>query len=146
MPEFAQRIEAAAERANNPLTAHQIEQLASSLSSGAERKVADLITATNRRTITLAIAVGLVGIAAVAAASFFYGRHTGIADVQQAIDAMPTAAARYSAAGARQWLTLMQNNDIGAVLSHCRPDIQDGRKACTMAFWVEPPKRVVPSN
>ena len=66
VPEAAQRIEAAAERAGAPLTEHQIRSLAHALATGSHDAVTRLVVATNRKTV-LGYASGVLALVLVAA-------------------------------------------------------------------------------
>ena len=70
---------------------------------------------------------------------WWWGYHSETVYVQRAVDALPAAAIRYGAAGARQWLTLMANNDISAVHRDCQT-VTGGGEACSYDLWSRLPQ------
>jgi hypothetical protein len=62
VPDAVRKIEAAAERAGNPLTEQQIRGLAHALATGSHDAVIRLVVATNRKTV-LAYAGGVLALA-----------------------------------------------------------------------------------
>jgi hypothetical protein len=132
--------------ARRPISDEDLRKLSQSASHGAWRMTAEMMRAHNWRTIAITVLTGVVAISVAGFGGYFYGRQSGITEVQQAINAIPNAAARYGAAGAQHWLALMNNNDIDAAWARCRQNVQNGRKACEFALWIEPPKQTAPTN
>jgi len=136
-------IEAAAQRAGNPLTQDQIAQLAFEMANKSHQAVTRLIVAENRKWVTYGILGGVALAIALSVGAYFYGR----SDTQTAVALMPQVQASFDAATAEQWLAIMQNNPrLDTVLASCKPydGGQGDRKACTIALWLEPPKPAVP--
>jgi hypothetical protein len=134
LPEVAQRIEAAAERAGNPLTEYQIERLAHSLATGSRNAVAQLVSATIWRTILIAAAV-LVGSNVLTGAGVYFWLSDYLTEAVQAINQ------RLSASSARHWRMLMEANPgdlIDREYNRCSAQ-PGGGTACNYLLWTEPP-------
>jgi hypothetical protein len=117
------------------------------------QRIADSIAKTADRALTRRVAVfqwqlvlGAAGILVLIAAGclgggYWWGRDNTLASVHETETGLQTAFAE-SPAAAQKWLDLMRWNPIIDALGQCTGaavSTQDGRKACNVPLWIEPP-------
>ncbi|MCB8884034.1 hypothetical protein ACELLULO517_27615 [Acidisoma cellulosilytica] len=116
-------------------------------------RIADSIAKTADRALTRRVAVfqwqlvlGAAGVLVLVAASclgggYWWGRDNTLASVHETETGLQTAFEQ-GAGAAQKWLNLMQWNPITDALGQCTGalvSMQDGRKACNVPLWIEPP-------
>jgi hypothetical protein len=124
-PALAQRIDAARQPA-------QDHQLQTAVVAGMRGCSAEMIRHNTLRTLLIGAAIALIWTAAVAGSVWWYceSRLTAaVAGIEQ----------QFTRSEAARWLAIMRYNDLAAVEQGARCEPQNGRIACTLAFWTEPP-------
>lgn len=74
--------------------------------------------------------------------AYYAGRDGGRASVQTAAEGVLQVASQAGPDATAAWLTLMRSNDPAQALALCRGDavkVIDGRRACSVPLWLEPP-------
>jgi hypothetical protein len=139
-----QQLHAAIEAARQPVDPAALVRLEEAAATGADRRVVKLVRAHNWRTVVIAAAVLVGGITAGAVGGVLIDRRfqlaTEAAITTEAFSDGPTAAAA--------WLNLMRSNDIIPTLATCtgKTVVADGRRACGVAIWLDPPPNPAPST
>jgi hypothetical protein len=138
-----QQMSAAIEVARQPVDPTAIKRLETAAATGAARHAAELARAHRWRTIVIAAAVLVGGVVAGAAGGVLAERHSQIATeagiTAEAFSDGPAAAAA--------WLNLMRANDVVGTLATCTGKsvvVADGRRACGVAMWLDPPLNPAP--
>ena len=136
---FLEAVEQATQEIGRPLTPEQIEQIAHGLVREAKWAAAQSLSQENRRYL-LDIALGaFAGVAlcvALTIGAYFYGR----SETQIAMAEIPTLL--LNAQEAETWTKIIRNNNIQAVMDECKPQLaSNGRYACWVGLWTDPPKQ-----
>jgi hypothetical protein len=146
-PAVMRNWRAAVELARGPVDPASVEQLARAAASGAERNAATLARTHALRTVLVAAGAMAGAVLAAGVGGYAWGyrsasveRHAVEAGVQQAaIQRGPRAASA--------WLGLMNANDPTLALVGCSGGavkVIEGRRACTVPLWLDPPKADAP--
>jgi hypothetical protein len=135
---FLEAVEQATQKIARPLTREQIQHIAHGLVREAKWSAAQSLAQENRRYL-LDIALGaFAGVAlcvALTLGAYFYGR----SQTQSAISAIPSLL---NAHEAETWAKIVRNNNIEAVMDECKPQLaSNGRYACWVGLWTDPPKQ-----
>ena len=145
-PEVAEELTASVDRARDPIGPAEIERPVAAAAAGAERRAAELARTHGRRT---ALAYGGVLIGAVIAAATlgaFWGKASANVAVHETERGLTTAF-QDGPAAASTWLNFMQANDGNLVREACAKSTfktADGRRACAVGLWVDPPTKPAP--
>ena len=127
--------------------ARTISEISSAIASSAEAALTRRVRVYDRNTIFIVVAFVFVSMGCCSWVGYAWGRTNALAGVQQT-ELELRAAFTFGPANANLWMTLMQWNPVVQPLKECsKPDRAligtDGRKACSVPLWIEPPKPVV---
>jgi hypothetical protein len=145
-PDLVEDLTAAIDRARQPLDPAALVRLEQAAAKGADRRAAELARAHNRRTLLLAV-VAMIGTFVVAGAGGFWWGHSAQTAAIASTEAGLSAAFRDGPAAASGWLNLMRANDGNLVRDACTASTvktADGRRACAIGLWVDPPTNPTP--
>ena len=149
-PAFMQRLDGAVEQARQPVDPAAVEQTVERLEKaavrGADRRAAELALAHNRRTLLIYGGAFAVGILAAAGGGFAWGRSSSNASVRYNEQQLALAFQNGPAAAAK-WTSLMRANDVELALAGCTGaglKVIDGRRACNVPLWLDPPVPTTP--
>ena len=150
-PSLLERLEAAVERARQPVNPAALQRLETAAASGAAKRAAELARAANLRTFLLAGTIAACAVLAAGVGGFWWGRH-GQAVAIASTEAGVMAAFRDGPGAAASWLGFMHANDGNLVREACAKSTvkaADGRRACAVGLWVDllpnPPPRTEPA-
>ncbi len=102
----------------------------------------------NRRTLLTYGGVLLAAVAVAGSLGFAWGQAVANATVYQTQQQLALAF-RDGPSAAAIWANLMRSNDANLMLAACTGLVVrtlEGRKACNMPVWLDPPNLVVPSR
>jgi hypothetical protein len=139
-----QQLRAAIEAARQPVDPAALVRLEEAAAIGADRRAVKLARAHNWRTVLIAAAVLVGGVVAGAVSGVLMDRR-----FQLATEAgITTEAFSDGPAASAAWLNLMRSNDIISTLASCagKTVVVDGRRACGVAIWLDPPPNPAPST
>jgi hypothetical protein len=146
-PSVLQRLERAVERARQPIDPASLERLEAAAASGAARRAAELARASNLRTFLLAGTITACTLLATGAGGYWWGRHAQVEAIVSTEAGLAATAFRDGPAAAASWLNLMRSNDVDIMLATCTGKavvVVDGRRACGLAAWLDPPPNPPP--
>ncbi len=151
-PELVGQLTGAVDQARQPIDPVAVEQAVERLEQaavrGADRRAAELARSRNRRTLLTYGGTFAVGILAAAGGGFLWGQAAANAAVLQTNQQLALAF-RDGPGAAAAWANLMRSNDANLMLAACTGlavKTLEGRKACNMPVWLDPPNLVVPSR
>jgi hypothetical protein len=128
--------------------AQSIQTIAAAIASSAEQALCRRAR-TLDRWLALTAAGSLFGLAVVClAGGVWWGRASAMASIAHS-EAGIAAAIRERPAEAKEWLQLMQANDVQQGLQACSglwTDPKTGRRACSMPVWLDPPQNPAPQR
>ncbi len=143
---FASSIQAI----RHPLDSDTVEQAVVRLEQaavrGADRRAAELARSRNRRTLLTYGGTFAISILAAAGGGFAWGQASANAAVHQTEQQLALAF-RYGPGAAAAWANLMLSNDGGLALASCSGSavkVIDGRRACSVPLWLDPPRLSTP--
>jgi hypothetical protein len=139
------QLRAAIEDARRPIDPSALVRLEEAAATGADRRALKLVRAHNWRTVVIAALVLVGGVVAGALGGVLMDRR-----VQLATEAgITTEAFSAGPTGAAAWLNLMRSNDVIGTLATCTGKavvVADGRRACGVAVWLDPPPNPAPKT
>lgn len=151
-PSVLERLEAAVERARQPVDPASVQRLETAAASGAAKRAAELARAANRRTMLTAVAAVVGALIVTGTGGYWWGYHAQTAAITST-EAGVAAAFRDGPGAAASWLGFMQANDANLIREACAKSTvkaADGRHACAVGLWVDrlpnPPPRTEPAS
>ena len=141
-----QAVTSSFEAPRPPIDQAAVNRIEMAAANGAARRVDLLSRAHFWRTAML----GAAAMASIAVAAGFGGYIAGRSKqvaLTRDTEAGVSAAFRDSPASAAMWLNLMRSNDPAQALAECKGKagtVIDGRRACSVPMWLDPPRTVVP--
>jgi len=145
---FASGIQAIRQPLDTVTVGQAVERLEQAAVRGADRRAAELAQSRNRRTL-LAYGGALLATAlAAAGGGFLWGHASANAAVHQTEQQLALPF-RDGPGAAAIWANLMRSNDANLMLAACTGlavKTLEGRKACNMPVWLDPPTPAVPSR
>jgi len=152
LPAFIGKLDGALDQARQPVDPAAIERAVERLEKAAVRGVnqraAELARAHNRRTLLTYGGAFAFGVLVAAGVGFAWGKALANAAVYQTEQQLALAF-RGGPGAAAAWANLMRSNDAGLALAGCSGSavkIIDGRRACNVPLWLDPPNLAVPSR
>jgi hypothetical protein len=152
LPAFIGKLDGAIDQAWQPVDPVAVEQAVVRLEQaavrGADRRAAELARSRNRHTLLTYGGVFAIGILAAASLGFAWGQASANATVHQTEQQLALAF-RDGPSAAATWATLMRSNDANSMLATCTGlavKTLEGRKACNMPVWLDPPSMAVPTR
>ena len=115
---------------------------------GADQRAADLAQSRKRRTLLTYGGVLLAAVVVAGGFSFAYGQASANVVIRQT-EAQFALAFKDGASAAAIWANLMRSNDANAMMGTCTGlavKTLEGRKACNMPVWLDPPIQAVRSR
>jgi hypothetical protein len=139
-----QQLRAAIEESRQPIDPAALVRLEEAAVTGADRRAAELARTYNWRTVVIAAAVLVGGVMAGTVGGVLMDRRFQVATEA----AITTEAFSDGPAAAAAWLNLMRSNDVVSTLATCagKTVVADGRRACGVAIWLDPPPNPVPNT
>ncbi len=151
-PVLVAQLTGVVEQARQPLdpaaVERTVERLEQAAVRGADRRAAELARSRNRRTLLTYGGAFAISILAAAGSGFVWGQASANAAVRQT-DQQLALAYRDGPSAAAIWANLMRSNDANLMLAACTgPAVKtlEGRKACNLPMWLEPPIPAAPSR
>ncbi len=151
-PELVGRITGAVDQARQPIdpaaVERAVERLEQAAVRGADQRAAELARAHSRRTLLTYSGTFAIGILAAFGVGVVWGQASANATVHQT-EGQLALAFRDGPGSAAIWATLMRSNDASQMLATCTGlavKTLEGRKACNMPVWLDPPNLAVPSR
>ncbi len=151
-PDLVGQLTGAVEQARQPLDSAAVERTVERLEQaavrGADRRAAELARSRNRRTLLTYGGTFAISILAAAGGGFAWGQASANAAVRQT-DQQLALAFRDGPSAAAIWANLVRSNDANLMLAACTGlavKTLEGRKACNMPVWLDPPISAVPSR
>jgi len=151
-PELVGQLTGAVDQARQPIdpaaVERAVERLEKAAARGADQRAAELARSRNRRTLLNYGGAFAISILAAAGVGFVWGQASANAAVYQTEQQLALAF-RDGPGAAATWATLMRSNDAGLLLAACTGlavKTLEGRKACNMPVWLDPPIPAVPSR
>jgi len=148
LPAFMGKLDGAIDQARQPVDPAAVERLEQAAVRGADRRAAELARAHNGSTLLTYGGAFAVGILVAAGGGFLWGQASANAAVHQT-DQQLALAFRDGPGAAATWATLMRSNDAGLALAGCLGSgvkIIDGRRACNVPLWLDPPNLAAPGS
>jgi len=152
LPAFVGKLDGAIDQARQPVdpaaVERAVERLEKAAVRGADQRAAELARSRNRRTLLTYGGSFAIGILAAAGGGFLWGQASANAAVRQT-DQQLTLAYRDGPSAAAIWANLMRSNDANLMLATCTGlavKTLEGRKACNLPMWLEPPIPAAPSR
>ena len=145
---FASGIQAIRQPLDSVTVERAVERLEKAAVRGADQRAAELAQSRNRRTLLTYGGAFAVGILAAAGSSFLWGQASANAAVRQTEQQLALAF-RDGPGAAAAWANLMRSNDAGLMVATCTGlavRTIEGRRACNMPVWLDPPIPAVPSR
>ena len=145
---FASGIQAIRQPLDALTVEHAVERLELAAVRGADRRAAELAQSRNRRTLLTYGGALLAAVAVAGSLGFAWGQAVANATIHQTEQQLALAF-RDGPGAAAAWANLMRSNDAGLMLAACTGlavRTLEGRKACNMPVWLDPPSPAVPSR
>jgi hypothetical protein len=146
-PAMVRTLRAAVELARQPVDPAAVEQLAGAAASGAERNAARLARTHALRTVLVAAGAMAGAVLAAGVGGYAWGYRSASVEVHAVEAGVQQAAIQRGPRAASAWLDLMNANDPTQALAGCAGDavkVIEGRRACDVPLWLDPPKPDVP--
>jgi hypothetical protein len=151
-PELVGQLTGAVDQARQPIDPVAVEQAVVRLEQaavrGADRRAAELARSRSYRALGMYGGVLLAGVLAALGVGFVWGQATANAAVHQTEQQLALTF-RDGPGAAAAWANLMRSNDANVMLATCTGlavKTLEGRKACNMPVWLDPPSPAVPSR
>ena len=151
-PELVGHLTGAVEQARQPIdpaaVERAVERLETAAVRGADQRAAELARSRNRRTLLVYGGAFAVGILVAGSLGFAWGQAAANATVYQTQQQLALAF-RDGPGAAAVWATLMRSNDANVMLATCTGlavKTIEGRKACNMPVWLDPPILAAPTR
>ncbi len=151
-PGLVGRLDGAINQARQPIdpaaVERAVERLEQAAVRGADRRAAELARSRNRRTLLTYGGTFAISILAAAGGGFAWGQASANAAVRQT-DQQLALAYRDGPSAAATWANLMRSNDANLMLAACTGlavKTLEGRRACNLPIWLEPPIPAAPSR
>jgi len=144
-PVLVGQLTDAVDQARQPIDPVAVEQAAV---RGADRRAAELARSRSRRTLLTYGGVLLAAVAVAGSLGFAWGQAVANATVYQTQQQLALAF-RDGPSAAAIWANLMRSNDANMLLATCTGlavRTLEGRKACNMPVWLDPPNQAVPTR
>ena len=152
LPAFMGKLDGALDHARQPIdpvaVERAVERLEQAAVRGADRRAAELARSHSRSTLLTYGGTFVIGILAAGGLGFAWGQATANAAVHQT-EAQLALAFKDGASAAAIWANLMRSNDANAMMGTCTGlalKTLEGRRACNMPVWLDPPIQAVPSR
>ncbi len=152
LPAFMGKLDGAIDQARQPVDPAAVEQAVVRLEQaavrGADRRAAELARSRNRRTLLTYGGTFAISILTAAGGGFAWGQASANAAVHQTEQQLALAY-RDGPSAAAIWANLMRSNDANLMLAACTGlavKTLEGRKACNLPMWLEPPIPALPSR
>ena len=145
---FASGIQAIRQPLHSVTVERAIERLETAVVRGADRRAAELARSRNRRTLLTYGGGLLVAVAVAGSVGFAWGQALTNAAVYQTEQQLALAF-RDGPGAAATWATLMRSNDASLALAACSGaavKVIEGRRACNVPLWLDPPKMLAPGS
>ena len=145
---FASGIQAIRQPLDAVTVEQAVERLEQAAVRGADRRAAELARSRNRRTLLTYGGAFAISILAAVGGGFLWGQASANAAVRQT-DQQLALAYRDGPSAAATWANLMRSNDANLMLAACTGlavKTLEGRKACNLPIWLDPPVPAVPSR
>ena len=145
---FASGIQAIRQPLDSGTVERAVERLEKAAVRGADQRAAELARSRNHRTLLIYGGVFAVGIMAAAGGGFLWGQASANAAVRQTEQQLALVF-RDGPGTAAAWTNLMRSNDAGLMVATCTGlavKTIEGRRACNMPVWLDPPTPAVPSR
>ncbi len=143
---FASGIQAIRQPLDSDTVERAVERLEKAAVRGADQRAAELARSRNRRTLLTYGGTFAISILAAAGGSFAWGQASANTAVHQTEQQLALAF-RNGPGAAAAWANLMRSNDAGLALAGCSGSavkIIDGRRACSVPLWLDPPNPGAP--
>ena len=151
-PELVGQFTDAVDHARQPIdpaaVERAVERLEHAAVRGADQRAAELARSRSYRALGIYGGVFLAGVLAAFGGGFAWGQASANAAVHQTEQQLALAF-RDGPNAAAIWANLMRSNDASSTLATCtRLAVKtiEGRKACNMPVWLDPPNAAVPSR
>ncbi len=144
--DIEQQMSTALEAARRPADPAVVDRLEKAAARGADRRSAELARAHNLRTLLTYGGAFAAAVLAAAIGGAVWGSSNQVATVRST-EAGVSAAFRDGPAAAASWLNLMKSNDPAQALAACvgaNIRVIEGRRACNVPIWLDPPTQNVP--
>ena len=152
LPAFMGKLDGAIDQARQPVDPVAVEQAVMRLEQaavrGADRRAAELARSRSYRALGIYSGVFLAGVLVALGVGFVWGQTTANAAVHQT-EAQLALPFRDGPSAAAIWTNLMRSNDANSMLAACTGlavKTLEGRKACNMPVWLDPPSPAVPTR
>ncbi len=146
------KLDGAIDQARQPVDPAAVERAVEWLEQaavrGADRRAAELARSRSYRVFAIYGGVLLAGVLAALGAGFAWGQASANAAVHQT-EAQLATAFRDAPGAAAIWANLIRSNDAGLMVATCTGLAMktiEGRRACNMPVWLDPPNLAVPSR
>ena len=119
-----------------------IQRIADNIARAADRALTRRVTVLQWSRVAWAAAILVSLTVGSLVGGYWWGHETTLGSIQET-DTGLQIAFQNGAGDARKWLDLMQWNTLSNALGQCTGgsvSIQDGRKACNVPLWIEPPQ------
>ena len=151
-PDLVGRLDGAIDHARQPIDSAAVERAVERLETaavrGADRRAAELARSRNRRTLLIYGGGLLSAVALSGSVGFAWGQALTNAAIYQTEQQLALAF-RDGPSAAATWATLMRSNDAGLALAGCKGSVVkviEGRRACNIPLWLDPPKMLAPGS
>ena len=138
-----QAVTEAIEGARQPVDADSLARIEKAAGKGADRHVAALVRAHNRRSVIIGSVVVATFVLGAGTGCYWWGRRDGISQFQVA-EAGFSAMVDNDPSSATGWVNIVRLNDYQQLMVACHGKQgfvdQSGRRACMAALWLEPQK------
>jgi hypothetical protein len=151
-PDLVGQLTGAVDQARQPLDPVAVEQAVVRLEQaalrGADRRAAELARSRSYRALGIYGGVSLAAVLAALGVGFVWGQASANAAVHHT-EAQLALPFRDGPSAAAVWANLMRSNDANLMLAACTGlavKTLEGRKACNMPIWLDPPSPAVPTR
>jgi len=152
LPAFMGKLDGAIDQARQPIDPVAVEQAVVRLEQaavrGADRRAAELARSRSYRALGIYGGGSLAAVLLAVGAGFVWGQASANAAVHQTEQHLALAFQDGPGAAAA-WANLMRSNDANLMLAACTGlavKTLEGRKACNMPIWLDPPSPAVPTR
>lgn len=145
---FASGIQAIRQPLDSITVERAVERLEQAAVRGADRRAAELAQSRSYRAFAIYGGVLLAGVLVALGTGFSWGQASANAAVHQT-EAQLALAFKDGTGAAAIWASLMRSNDANAMMGTCTGlavKTLEGRRACNMPVWLDPPNQAVPSR
>ena len=149
-PGLLRQLTGAIDQARQPIdpaaVERAVERLEKAAVRGTDQRAAELARSRNRRTLLTYGGVLLAAVLVSGGVGFAWGQASANTAVHQTEQQL-TLAFRDGPSAAATWANLMRSNDANLMLATCTGlalKTIEGRRACNMPIWLDPPNPAVP--